>query len=431
MKELQGKKLLILGGIRFMLEVAERAKELGVLVYVTDYVKDSPCKAIADKAFMVDATDVDAVAALCKKEKIDGIITGYVDMLLPYYAQICEKTGLPCYATKDQFEMITDKSATKTLCKQYSVPIPTEFTEEQIANKDIDYPVVVKPADSSGSRGVAICHDETELQEAIRIALGFSKKKKVIVEKYMTEGVVLMHYYIQDGEPVFIGMGDSYSSPVAEGRNPMNSLTVFPSKYTKRHLEEVDPQVKALIRGMGLKNGLFEIEAFLHNGLAHVGDIGYRLTGSRLQYLFREIFGLYSVDLMIHFALTGHMADFDIRSKVDPYMYGKHAFRVTITLEPGIVKQITGLEQLRNMPEVIGINMNAAEGDVFTEDDIGKFKQIACRIFLVADTESAIPNIANKVYDIIDFLDANGKSMKTQSNHYSEYLMGNNVPKER
>lgn len=405
-----------------MLEVAERAKELGILVYVTDYNEDSPCKAIADKSFMVDATDVDAVVALCKKEQIDGIITGYVDMLLPYYAQICEKAGLPSYATKAQFDEITDKTTVKALCQQYHVPVPMGFTDEQIANNDINYPVIAKPADSSGSRGVTVCNNADELKAGIEEALRFSARKKVVVEKYMTDGVVLMHYYIQDGEPIFIGMADSYYCPVDGHQKPMNSLAVFPSKHTQRHLAEVDPQVKALIRGMGLQNGLFEIEAFLYKGLAHVGDIGYRLTGSRLQYLFKEIFGLYSVDLMIHFALTGRMADYRIADKVDPYMFGRHAFRVTITVLPGKVEQIVGEDQLQNMTEVIGVNMNAAVGDVFTQADMGKFRQVACRIFAVADTEEDIPKIANAIYDTIDFLDENGKSMKTATNRYYECL---------
>ena len=177
-----------------------------------------------------------------------------------------------------------------------------------------------------------------------------------------------------------------------------------------------------MIRGLGLQNGIFEIEAFLDKGLAHVGDIGYRLSGARLQYLFKHIFGVYSVDLMIHFALTGSMAKYRIAEKVDPYMFGKHALRVTITLVPGTVTQIVGEEALQAMPEVIGVNMNAAVGDVYTESDIGKFRQIACRVFAVADTEKDVPNVASKIYDAIDFLDEAGHSMKNKSNYYHKYL---------
>ena len=82
-KQLEGKKLLLLGGVQPACQIVEEAHKMGVTVYVTDYLANSPAKAIADKSFMVNAMDVDAVVDLCKAEGIDGLITGYVDPLLP------------------------------------------------------------------------------------------------------------------------------------------------------------------------------------------------------------------------------------------------------------------------------------------------------------------------------------------------------------
>lgn len=77
------------------------------------------------------------------------------------------------------------------------------------------------------------------------------------------------------------------------------------------------------------------------------------------------------------------------------------------------------------MPEIIWVNTNAAVGDVFTGEDMGKFRQIGCKIFAAVDREENMVSIANKIFDTIDFLDENGKSMKAPTNCYAELLMNN------
>lgn len=409
---LKGKKLLILGGIRQMLEVVETAHDMGVLVYVTDYDPNSPCRKVADKSFMVDAIDVDAVVDLCKKEQIDGVITGYVDMLLPYYAEICEKVGLPCYATKEQFNLLTDKKAIKQVCEEYDVPYPKEYSKEDIEKNEISYPVIVKPVDSSGSRGITVCNDRLELKNAIELAVSFSKKKACIVEDYITDGVVLMHYYLQDGEPIFIGMGDSYRQNVGESKIPITSVVQFPSKHTKSFLADTNEKIKTMLQGLNLKNGQLEIESFVKDGVIHTGDIGYRLCGSRLQYLFRSVFGVYSPELLIHFALTGKMANYDIASKVDPLMFGKCGFRLNVLIQPGRIAKIIGKESIAANPSVVGAAWIAQEGDEFSDNDIGRIRQIVCRVYGVAESSNTLQQTILDIYESIDYISTDGTSMK-------------------
>ena len=155
-EKLKGRKLLILGGIAPMIEVIERAHEMGIEVLVTDYLENSPAKSCADKSFMTSTRDIDAVVDLCKREAVDGIYTGNVDSMLTYYAQICDKAGLPCYGTLEHFQIMTDKQRFKKLCKQYDVPTVAEYSAAAIEQDLAAYPVIVKPVDSSGSRGISI-----------------------------------------------------------------------------------------------------------------------------------------------------------------------------------------------------------------------------------------------------------------------------------
>ena len=190
--DLEGKKLLVMGGIQLSCEIIRKAQEMGIFVAVADYnkVEDSPGKQIADQAFQVSTTDVDAMVELVRKEKFDGIITGFVDLLLPYYAEICEKTGLPAYGTKEQFNTYINKAEYKKLCRQHHVPTVEEYRIDLDAFDEtttgIKYPVMVKPADSSGSRGITVCYCKDELKTALEKARAYSKVGSILVEQYLT-----------------------------------------------------------------------------------------------------------------------------------------------------------------------------------------------------------------------------------------------------
>ena len=148
---LKGKRLLILGGMRISCEIVRTARRMGVYTLVADYntIENSPGKQIADEAVDLSVIDVDAVVNYVKNNNIDGVFVGFNDMLLPYYAEICEKAGLPCYGTKEQFDTLIAKDQYKALCRQFGVPTIPEYS---IDDENIKYPVLVKPVDSSGSR---------------------------------------------------------------------------------------------------------------------------------------------------------------------------------------------------------------------------------------------------------------------------------------
>ena len=122
-KLLQGKRLLILGGQLKLCDIVNRAKELGAYTVVTDWYDDSPAKAIADKAYNVSTSDVDAILRLIKDEKIDGVFTGYIDSTLPYYYEICQKAGFPCYLSKEALACGTDKIRFKEACLAVGIDV--------------------------------------------------------------------------------------------------------------------------------------------------------------------------------------------------------------------------------------------------------------------------------------------------------------------
>lgn len=411
LEKLKGKRLMILGGIAPAIEICNRAHEFGIEVFVTDYLEDSPAKKYADKSFMVSTTDVDAVVELCKKEKVDGVFTGNVDLLLPYYAQICDKLGLPCYGTLEHFCVMTDKKRFKDICKEYGVPVIPEYTAEQIGRGDIDYPVLVKPIDSSGSRGISICNNYAELNEGIEKALEYSPSKQYLVEKYMTGDEVVLYYYFQDGNPVFIGMCDRYVNADQEGVAQLPTAYIFPSRYTKAHIENTDAKLKEMFKGIKMQNGPMFLQAFIYNGVPCIYEPGYRLNGAREQYIMSAVNGISSADMLIHFALTGKMADFDIEKKGDPYLAGKYACKLSPLIRAGQIKRIEGMELMSELESVVRVVLNNNVGDTITEKNVGTLRQIAYRAFIVEDSPAALKETIDKIQNTVRYYDSNDECM--------------------
>jgi biotin carboxylase len=411
LENLKGKKLLIMGGITPMVEVVERCHELGIIVYVTDYLENSPAKKYADKSFMVSATDIEAMVKLCKEEKIDGLYTGNADILLPYYAKICEEANLPCYGTSTNFDIMTDKKKFKDCCRKYNVPtIPEYYSIEDVD----EYPVLVKPIDSSGSRGISVCYTKEELERGIKKALDFSRSKQYLIEKYMTGAEVVLYYYFQDGNPVFAGMCDRYVLKQDTGLAQLPTAYIFPSKYTENHIDKTDALVKNMFKEIGMTNGPIFLQGFIENGIAHIYEPGYRTNGAREQYIIGEVTGVSSMDMLIQFALTGKMADFDIEKKIDPKLHGKKCCKLSPLIGKGEIASIEGIEKLKCFKGVVKTVLNNRVSEEITDKNLGTLKQVGYRSFIVSENYKELAKAINDIQNTVVFRDSNGNSMMLQ-----------------
>ena len=121
---LQGKTLLFLDGSGLAVSAVKRAKELGVKTIVANYYSPeiSPAKLVADEQWNVNFSEIDKMVELIKENHIDGIFVGWTDSHLPFYVELCEKAGLPCCGTKEQFDILSnDKRRFKQTCIEYGV----------------------------------------------------------------------------------------------------------------------------------------------------------------------------------------------------------------------------------------------------------------------------------------------------------------------
>jgi len=416
MNRLNGKRLLILGGSRISCEIVEKAKSMGIYTIVTDWypIENSPAKLLADKSYQLSIANIEAMVTLIKEERIDGVITGYTDSALPHYARICEAAGLHCYGTFEQFEALIDKSIYKKMCKEYGVPIVDDYEISgeslQIDDSHIVYPVVIKPADNSGGRGVSICRNKDELISAYNKANELSNSKKIIVERFISGKEVTVFYALVNGEIYLTGMANRHIKYNQEDTIALPVAYTYPSIYLDKYTKEIEPKVRKMFEALGMKNGTVFMQCLVEGEECLVYDIGYRLTGTLEYKLFEEVCGFNTLEMLINFAITGEMSNISLKEKMNPY-WGKYACSVSFLVKPGVIKEISGIEQIRNLPQVVDLFLSHKEGTEITELAKGTLKQIILRVFATANNQIELTNTLNKIYDQLSVISTDGENM--------------------
>lgn len=186
------KTILILGGAKGQVIALETAKKMGYKTILCDRSMSNPGREIADVFYAESITDKNAVLDIAKKEKVDGITSYASDVALTTMAYVSEQLSLPTnpyqavktLSSKDLFRKFLKENGFNTpLAKSY------ECVEKAIREiGEFKLPVIVKPVDSSGSRGVSEISDTKGLKEKLEYAFSFSPKRKIIIEEYI-EGI--------------------------------------------------------------------------------------------------------------------------------------------------------------------------------------------------------------------------------------------------
>ena len=416
---LSGKRLLILGGMRFSCEIVKTARRLGIFTLVADYnrIEDSPAKQIADEAVDLSVTDVDAVVSYVKRHDIDGVFVGFNDMLLPFYAEICEKTGLSCYGTKEQFETLIAKDRYKALCRQFGIPTIPEY---DIDDTNIKFPVLVKPVDNSGSRGITICHNRQELEDAVEFGKAASKTGKVLIERYMDGREVTVFWTFQDGNYYLSALANRHVKH-NQGTDviPLPVGYTFPSVFLPKYRAEVEENCKAMFKHLELKDGMMFMQCKVEDGTCYVYDLGFRLTGSLEYKILERVCGYNPLEMMIVHALTGKMGFKSIADKAVPE-FKTPAFNVSCLCAPGTIKKIVGIEEVRAMDEVEDVVIAHTPGETITEKMKGLLAQITVRILgSVEDKEQLLP-VMQKIDNTIHIVGEKGEELLLSGIEYSD-----------
>lgn len=422
--DLRGKKLLLIGGINTTADLVDLAHRNGVLIGVADYNRGTLLKSLADFEHDVSVYDEDAVAKLILEEGYDGVISAFNERLGPVTSRIAERVGKWAPMTPEQIRMSTNKKYFKHTCEKYGVSVPKEYriqSPDEIRTADIDYPVIIKPVDSSSSIGVTPCFSPEELEEGYRKAVAHSRSGDAIVEQYLPCDEINITFIAQDGDIQVAAIHDRYFNTEQKSATKAPDLYIYPSRYTGLYMEKYAGSVIGMLKGIGVRNGSLFIQAIVSGDRVYHYEAGMRLNGCKTYQILEYENGYNTLEHLMLFALTGSMGE---KVQFSP-RFGRWYATLNVLGEPGAtIAEIGGERALYSYPWLIHIAKRYRPGDTIPADSAGTLVQDTTRIHVMADTKEELMERIDRVNELYTLTDPAGRNIILKPHDTREVLAG-------
>ena len=303
-------KLMILGGSRYALPVIKAAHELGAYVITADYLPNNIAHRYSDKYCNVSITDLQATLRAARDCAIDGVISFACDPGVVTAAYVAEEMGLPSVGSFEAVSILQNKGRFRRFLTEHGFNVPTareyKMGDDALAETEMfHWPVIVKPTDSAGSKGVTRVDDPSMLGKAIEHALEFSRSREFIIEDFITQHGFSSDTdsFSVDGELRFVSFNSQRFDPKAE--NPYTPAAYsWPSSMTQAHQAELRSELQRLIRLLGLGTSIYNIETREGtDGKAYIMECSPRGGGNRLAECLEYATGVKLVENAVRAAL--------------------------------------------------------------------------------------------------------------------------------
>lgn len=420
MYEVKNKKLLVLGSTADIATIVEKAQKMGVYVIVTDYksLDQAPAKRIADKYYDISIADIEKIIELIKNEKIDGVLTGFTDSYLKFYYEICKKANLPCYGGSKQFELATNKMKFKKMCKECGVGIiPGDFAyslpeAKAIAQKE-GYPVILKPADNSGSRGVIRCNAESEIQDAFEYAMSFSDVGCVICEKYMDCDNIGASYQLVNGEITLAAVSDRHIYKSSETGSSITKDLSYPSVYMKRYLKEINDSFIQMLKANGFHDGMLSNQVFVDENGFYVCEICFRPSGGHHYSAIYDQSGIDSLGMLIEYSLNEKV---EYANNISPFFQNACGMIRIVGKSGETVAKVEGINAVKNLNFVFKATQYLFPGDKVGKD--GTTAQTVACVSYRAKNFDELKSNAEKIKKMISCKNYKGEELVVDIPYY-------------
>lgn len=354
---------MLLGGIRYLLPVIKAAHEQGYYVITADYLPDNIAHKFSDEYVNVSIIDKDAVLKVAIEKQIDGIMSFGVDPGVISASYVQNIMGLPSFGPFESIEILQNKDKFRRFLAENGFNVPKAYSydlaETALADAEkFDYPIIVKPTDSAGSKGVSRVNNKEELKDAVEYAFKHSLKGHIIIEDFLEKIGCSSDTdcFSVDGKLRFV----SFNAQRFDN-NAVNPYTPaaysWPSTFSKEEEEYLTSEIQRLITLLGLKTVLYNVETRVATkGKPYIMELTPRAGGNRLSEVLRYATGVDMITAITRY-VVGDSVD-GIEQK--PYN-GNWAEIILHADKAGIFE---GLEISENLPaEIVEKDLWVMPGD--------------------------------------------------------------------
>ena len=396
------KKLMLLGGLRYLIPVIEVAHRHGFHVITVDYVPDNIAHKYSDEYYNVSTMDKEAVLELAQRIQIDGIMSFAIDAGAVSAAYVAEKMGLPFQCSYESTCILQDKALFRDyLAKNgFNTPKAKGYSSIDEAMKDIDgfsWPIMVKPVDSCGSKGVVKIEKREDLRKSIEFAISESHNGHFIIEDFLVaEGCSSgSESFFVDGELRYNAFYDQlFELNLSNPFVPM--VERWPSAKDESVLEDVRQQLQRLGNLLGFRTGIFNVEWRVSKGRVYLMEVSPRAGGNRLAEILN-----YATDVDIIEAETLKSVGYDCSDVHEPNYNGDYAIYNLHSIRHGRFKKLV-IDPAFEKKYVIEKEVRVADGAI-VEPFAGANTSLGT-LFLRADSRKEMDAILDGIDKYVELV---------------------------
>lgn len=356
------KKILLLGGSAQQVIAINVAKSLGYYTVLCDFLTDNPGQYEADKFYLISTTDREAVLKVAMDENVDGVLAYASDPAAPTAAYVAEQMGLKTNPL-NAVETLCNKDEFRKFLSQNGFNTPTSggYTSVKSAMEDVckySMPIIVKPVDSSGSKGVTVVRSTEEFEEAVNFAFSFSRGKRIIVEEFIEkkhEYLIGGDVFIENGKIILWGLLNCHRDCSVNHLVPVGKS--YPLELEPADVDNVKKTLQDMVTKLGIQFGAMNVELVVDkNNKVWPIDVGPRNGGNMIPDLLGMIFSVDIVEMTVKAAM-GEPVKCNIGEGV-PF-YATHNFH---TAKNGVFSHIEFSSEIEKF--IIRKNVYKTKGDI-------------------------------------------------------------------
>lgn len=391
------KKVIVLAGGNDQIELIKglRKRFDNVEIILIDFAKNIRASKYADKHLLVSTMDKEAVLNVAQQENVDLILTACGDQPLTTMAYVSEKLGLNCYLTYEQSLKLTNKLFMKDLMVKHDIPTSKYKIINSVSDFDLSglkFPLVIKPVDNNGSKGITKVHNEQEVKEAILDAQKYTLGGGMIIEEFKEGEEYSIEAFIYEGMPKIV-----MATKNIKIKDNNNRFTILLNSYINNLSEIIKKKILSIIAEIGktfkINNVPLLIQLIVKEEDISVIEFSARTGGGSKLHFIRE---------MVHVDIIDNLIDITIGKLpvINTKPSKQEAAICYLYTTPGVFSKISNLETLKQEKVVfdcfyyktIGTKISASQ---FSSDRPAGF-------FVKAESQ-------NELYDKISFIDKNIK----------------------
>lgn len=404
-------KLMMLGASLAQMPGILTAKAMGHEVVTCDNQPASIGHAAADASVFASTFDPEAVCQAARSQGIDGIMTMGTDQPVLTATLVADTLGLPSMLDMATARAVTDKRLMKRLFTRLGIPtVPYVLYRKTDSIEILDAltgPVVVKPVDSQGQRGIFVLPTTAAVAERIDDVLAFSRTDEILVEAYYPNEEVTVSGWVRDGRATILSITDRVTFPEPKQIGICLSHEL-PSRQIPEHGESLARLTQEIVAGFGIRNGPIYFQFLVGKDGIRTNEIACRIGGAFESQFLPQVTGFDLTKAQVRAAL-GQAPDSESLAVLDCFDFREDRHFLSVQLffaEPCTIGHLTPLQEVLACEGVTDAGYHRLPGQ-----QIQSICDATARIgycIVAGDSRAQVEDRLNRLYDILKVLDMDG-----------------------